>query len=133
MRRLVPVAALMILGLMTACGDDSEGSGGSGSTATTSTTTQGTGGSGTTSTTSTETGTGGMGQGGEGQGGAGGSTGGLPFGSQCAVDADCESGLCFDFNAQGPHCTVPCPNGDADCTPYVQSSGCNGMGVCKTQ
>jgi len=48
----------------------------------------------------------------------------------CTVDAECESGLCYAFNAKGPHCTIAC-NGDADCP--APSPGCSHMGVCKAQ
>lgn len=62
---------------------------------------------------------------------AGTSDGGLlPFMSECPLgdNAACESNLCFDFNAKGPHCTHACTV-DSDCE--APSDGCNGMGVCK--
>ncbi len=72
---------------------------------------------------------GGNGAGGEGgSGGAGGAIPLLPFMSECEEDAQCESGLCYQFNAKGPHCTVPCDS-SKDCP--LPSPGCNGMGVCK--
>lgn len=46
----------------------------------------------------------------------------------CAVNADCESNVCFPFNSKGPHCTIAC-NADADCP--APSPGCSHMGVCK--
>ena len=48
----------------------------------------------------------------------------------CTVGMDelCETGLCFDFNTKGPHCTHACTV-DTDCE--APSTGCNGMGVCK--
>lgn len=52
----------------------------------------------------------------------------LPFMSACEENEDCESGLCFAFNAAGPHCTHSCTV-DTDCE--APSPGCNGMGVCK--
>jgi hypothetical protein len=54
----------------------------------------------------------------------------LPFMSECTLgmDEQCETGLCFDFNTKGPHCTHACEV-DADCE--APSEGCNGMGVCK--
>jgi hypothetical protein len=54
----------------------------------------------------------------------------LPFMAECSVGEHerCDTGLCFDFNAKGPHCTHACEV-DADCEP--PSEGCNGMGVCK--
>jgi len=54
----------------------------------------------------------------------------LPFMSECTLGADdaCETGICFDFNTKGPHCTHACEV-DADCED--PSPGCNGMGVCK--
>jgi hypothetical protein len=48
----------------------------------------------------------------------------------CEQDADCDSGLCYSFNARGPHCTQACEDAD-DCPP--PSSGCNGKGVCKIE
>jgi hypothetical protein len=59
---------------------------------------------------------------------AGGDGGLLPFMSPCEDNEDCESGLCFAFNAAGPHCTHSCTVDD-DCE--APSPGCNGMGVCK--
>jgi hypothetical protein len=50
------------------------------------------------------------------------------FLAPCTDDSDCETHLCFPFNAFGPHCTLPCEK-DSDCPP--PSSGCSGMGVCK--
>lgn len=79
-------------------------------------------------------GTGGAAGGSGGSGGASGGAGGsggaelLPFLSPCDEDEECESGLCFAFNAKGPHCTTPC-DGPEDCPP--PSTGCNMMGVCK--
>lgn len=62
--------------------------------------------------------------------GADASTGDLPFLSECTLGMDeaCASGLCFDFNAKGPHCTHGC-DVDDDCE--APSPGCSGMGVCK--
>jgi len=62
--------------------------------------------------------------------GGGGAGGGalLPFMSACDEDAQCESGLCYSFNAKGPHCTSLCKV-DGDCP--LPSTGCNRMGVCK--
>src|SRR5689334_19562818 len=49
--------------------------------------------------------------------GAGGGTGGsggaggaekLPFMAECTTNEECETGLCYDFNAKGPHCTQSC-------------------------
>ena len=67
------------------------------------------------------------GSGGGGSGGSGGS-GLLPFLSPCSTDAECETGLCYDFNAQGPHCSKTCTSA-AECP--SPSTECNGMGVCK--
>jgi hypothetical protein len=53
-----------------------------------------------------------------------------PFLAICAVSAECESGICYAFNAKGPHCTIAC-NADADCP--APSPGCSHMGVCKAQ
>jgi hypothetical protein len=52
----------------------------------------------------------------------------LPFGSACTINSQCESNLCFDFQARGEFCTDMCMNGVC---PDPSSSGCNGMGVCK--
>lgn len=46
----------------------------------------------------------------------------------CAEDSQCESGLCYAFNAKGPRCSKPC-SGAADCP--APSPGCNGKGICK--
>lgn len=56
--------------------------------------------------------------------------GSLPYLAECNpnFDEECESGLCFEFNTHGPHCTIPCTS-PADCP--APSSGCSGMGVCK--
>jgi hypothetical protein len=64
--------------------------------------------------------------------GTGGQGGGglLPLYVPCEDDAECESGLCYPFNAFGPHCTQPCEDAN-DCP--APSSGCNGKGVCKTR
>jgi hypothetical protein len=63
------------------------------------------------------------GAGGQGEGG-----GLLAFMSECEADAECETELCFEFNAKGPHCSHPCSS-DAECE--SPSPGCNKMGVCK--
>jgi hypothetical protein len=52
----------------------------------------------------------------------------LPFGAACTTNADCQSNLCFNFQARGMFCTEMCVNGVC---PEASSSGCNGMGVCK--
>jgi hypothetical protein len=52
----------------------------------------------------------------------------LPFGSECAVDDECASGLCYPFNAKGPHCSQPCALPE-ECPP--EADGCSGMGICK--
>jgi len=54
----------------------------------------------------------------------------LPFMSACTVghDEECATGLCFDFNSKGPHCTHACTVA-TDCE--APSDGCSGMGVCK--
>ncbi len=63
-------------------------------------------------------------------GGAGGQGGAalLPLMAPCNDDGQCETGLCYPFNAKGPHCTKPC-DGDGDCP--APSPGCNNMGICK--
>lgn len=52
----------------------------------------------------------------------------LPFMSSCQSNDECETNLCFSFNAKGPHCTHSCMM-DEDCE--EPSPGCNNMGVCK--
>ena len=54
----------------------------------------------------------------------------LPFMAECPLgdNASCASGLCFEFNSKGPHCTHACTL-DTDCE--APSPGCSGMGVCK--
>jgi hypothetical protein len=52
----------------------------------------------------------------------------LGFMEACATDEQCTTGLCYPFNARGPHCSHPCTV-DGDCE--APSPGCNGMGVCK--
>jgi hypothetical protein len=63
-----------------------------------------------------------------GSGGAGGA-GLLPFLSPCTTNEECETGLCYDFNARGSHCSHACAVPE-DCPP--PSTGCNGMNVCET-
>ncbi|WP_394820638.1 hypothetical protein [Pendulispora albinea] len=66
---------------------------------------------------------------GEGDAGAGDASGGkLPFMSGCDQNEQCETGLCFPFNAKGPHCSKRCA-GDGDCP--SPSPGCNNQKVCK--
>jgi len=60
------------------------------------------------------------------------STSGLKaFGASCNSGPECASGLCFNFNMDGPHCTKPCTTATAaaDCAPAT--FGCSGMNVCK--
>ena len=52
----------------------------------------------------------------------------LGFLAACSNDADCETNLCFSFNAYGPHCSHSCSK-ITDCPP--PSPGCSNMGVCK--
>jgi hypothetical protein len=52
----------------------------------------------------------------------------LPFMSACSKNEECDTGLCFNFNAKGPHCSKPCTQA-TECPP--PSTGCNNMGVCK--
>jgi hypothetical protein len=56
--------------------------------------------------------------------------GSLPYLAECnpSYSEECETGLCFNFNAHGAHCSMPCTTAD-DCP--APSSGCSGMGVCK--
>jgi hypothetical protein len=53
---------------------------------------------------------------------------GLPFLAPCTQNDECASGLCFNFNAKGLHCTHACQSA-ADCE--APSPGCSGMNVCK--
>lgn len=52
----------------------------------------------------------------------------IPFMGPCEKDEQCTTGLCFSFNAKGPHCSKPC-TGAGDCE--APSTGCSGMSVCK--
>ena len=52
----------------------------------------------------------------------------LPFMSPCEKDAQCETGLCFVFNAKGPRCSKPCQT-DGDCP--APSPGCSLQKICK--
>jgi hypothetical protein len=52
----------------------------------------------------------------------------LPFGAMCLDNAQCASGVCFDFKVRGQFCTKQC-NSNADCP--APSPGCNGMGICR--
>ncbi len=52
----------------------------------------------------------------------------LGFLASCSSNADCESNLCFSFNAYGPHCSHSCSK-ITDCE--APSPGCSNMGVCK--
>jgi len=52
------------------------------------------------------------------------------FGASCTKNEDCDTKLCFDFNAKGKRCTQPCKAG-SDCPDA--NLGCNGMGVCKVE
>lgn len=63
-----------------------------------------------------------------GGGGAGGAPPLLAFLETCESDEECETGLCHNFNAKGPKCTMACQT-DGDCP--EPSPGCNMMGVCK--
>ncbi len=60
-----------------------------------------------------------------------GASGLKPFGASCNTGPECASGLCFNFNMDGPHCTKPCTTATAaaDCAPAT--FGCSGMNVCK--
>lgn len=52
----------------------------------------------------------------------------LPFMSACQSDEQCNTGMCFTFNAKGPKCSKSCKTAD-ECPP--PSTGCNNQGVCK--
>jgi hypothetical protein len=54
--------------------------------------------------------------------------GDLGFGASCWDNAQCASGLCFDFKVRGQFCSQICMV-SADCP--LPSPGCNGMGVCR--
>jgi hypothetical protein len=53
----------------------------------------------------------------------------LTLGEPCQNSDQCLSGLCFNFNARGPHCSAPCTDA-CQCPPPTR--GCNNMGVCKS-
>ena len=53
----------------------------------------------------------------------------LPFMSPCEKDEQCETGLCFVFNAKGPRCSKGCQV-DSECP--APSTGCNLQGICKS-
>jgi hypothetical protein len=52
----------------------------------------------------------------------------LPFAASCWDDAQCSSGICFDYKVRGTFCTKKCTT-NSDCP--APSPGCNGMGVCR--
>ncbi len=52
----------------------------------------------------------------------------LAFGAPCWDNAQCQSGLCFDYAVKGQFCSLRCST-SADCP--APSLGCNGMGVCR--
>lgn len=128
----IGILALATAGVA-ACGDDETGDATTSGTTTTTASAGGAGGAGGGTTTSSSAGGAGGGVGGGGgegggQGGAGGNSGLLPFGDPCTENAQCESNLCFDFNNDGMHCTIMCPQPPDECP---GGFGCNGMGVCK--
>ena len=64
---------------------------------------------------------------------AGTGPGGL--GQPCEDNTGCMSGLCFQYNMSGKHCSKPCTaaNAAAECPMPPFAAGCSGMGVCKLQ
>ena len=52
----------------------------------------------------------------------------LPLGASCWDNAQCASGICFDYKIRGTFCTQRCWT-NANCPP--PANGCNGMGVCR--
>jgi hypothetical protein len=52
----------------------------------------------------------------------------LPLYWPCWDNAQCASGICYDYKAKGQFCTKACTS-DADCP--APSPGCNGMGFCR--
>jgi hypothetical protein len=150
MRTIVFASACFLFVLAAGCGGDGGGSGGTGG-AGGSGGSGGSGGTGGSTTTGDTGGSGGSGAAG-GSGASGGNGGGTTtatdtetggsgggttttgpekakFAEPCTVDDDCEDPLvCFNFNAKGKLCTLPCQSA-ADCP--APSSGCNGMGYCK--
>jgi hypothetical protein len=59
----------------------------------------------------------------------------LPYASSCWNNAQCTSGICFDYKVKGTFCTQTCKT-SADCpllpdSGGTMSAGCNGMGVCR--
>ena len=53
----------------------------------------------------------------------------LPLGAPCWDNAQCASGICFDYAVKGTFCTKTCST-NADC-PTPPFMGCNAMGVCR--
>jgi hypothetical protein len=53
----------------------------------------------------------------------------VALGDQCQTNDQCLSGLCFNFNSRGPHCTTPCTD---PCQCPLPTRGCSNMGVCKS-
>jgi hypothetical protein len=53
----------------------------------------------------------------------------VKFLEPCEKDEQCETGLCYTFNARGPRCTQRCTPGEACPAP---SPGCSNNGVCKS-
>jgi hypothetical protein len=82
------------------------------------------------SSSASGSGTGGSdgGAGGKDAGGDAADGGLLPFMSPCTANAQCETGLCWNFPTKGSHCSKMCAT-DADCPP--PSPGCNPQGVCR--
>jgi hypothetical protein len=54
---------------------------------------------------------------------------GLPFAASCAVNGDCESGLCYSYPSKGMRCTMSCGS-PAECPASSPAPGCNPKGIC---
>ncbi len=52
----------------------------------------------------------------------------LGFMEACSTNEQCETGLCFPFNAKGPKCSKPCTSA-SDCPP--PAAGCSNQNICK--
>jgi hypothetical protein len=58
--------------------------------------------------------------------------GGLPFGSPCTMNSDCESNICF-IGGNRTFCSIHCsiPTASTDCPVPPTSGTCNMQGYCK--
>lgn len=54
----------------------------------------------------------------------------LSFGAACASDAQCEGGLCAEFDSSGRRCTRSCRDA-AECPAGAGGAKCNRNGWCR--